>query len=699
MRLLTASRSVVVAIVVFALGEPLATVANAAVPEHPSLRVAEAPAWVSVTPLDPASPIEAPAAASSSVAYLLVELQIRIDGRHTAQYSRIATRVLTAAGMGIAAEDEINFDPEFQTLVLHHIRLFRDGQWHDRLDSAEITVAQRESDFSRRVYDGSLSVLTVLGDVRVGDVVDVAYSIEGFNPVFGDRSHFGVSMAWPSPVAVRRVRILSRPDDPLFVRSFGGPEHETQVRSVGDLTEHEWLLTDVEAVDWEASTPPTWETYPWLQISQFASWSEVIDWALPLYDVPQASRNGVAAKASELGAGADNAADRALAAIRWVQDDLRYFAFVLGPNSHAPHPPELTLKRRFGDCKDKALLLVALLDELGVSAWPALVETETGPLVPTRLPSPDVFDHIVVVVEADGEERWVDPTISLQGGTLATSSIPDYGYGLILRTGETGPVPIPPDQTDPGWVHASYAYDFDDDGAAATVEITTEFAGVEADNQRYDLADTTIDELQDGYVSFYSTSSGRVIPEAPLELSDDRIANRIVIRERYRLEDWWTVVDGERSFELLPLLTSSLLQTENLAERRAPLDLPRRIRRTEVVELLAPDDWQLEGVEAQTGAPWFDYRVTSMREGRVLRMQHELEVGDCAVEASGIASFNQAVRELVDATSYTITDGESNRGTWDPGTRAALVAIAIVIGAAAVIFGLVGLLLFRWRLL
>ncbi|HSL18472.1 MAG TPA: DUF3857 domain-containing protein [Methylomirabilota bacterium] len=686
-------------VAVLALLAGLAAAAtSAAVPPHPAVRVAAPPAWVDETAIDPSSEPALPEGASSSVAYLLVDLQLRLDGERTVQYSRIATRVLTAAGLSLAAEDELGFDPDFQTLVLHHLRVFRDGRWHDRMDQAQITVAQRESDFSRRIYDGSLSVLSVLGDVRVGDVVDVAYSIEGFNPVFGGRTYAGVSMAWHAPVATRRVRVLRRPETPLGVRGFAGADDEAVVRPLGDLVEDEWLLSDLPAVDWESGAPPDWEAYPWLQLSEFGSWTEVVDWARPLYRVPASSRAAVAARARELAAEADDPASRALAAIRFVQDELRYFAIVLGPNSHAPHPPEVTLERRFGDCKDKALLLVALLEELGIPAWPALVDSDTGPLVPTRLPSPGVFDHIVVVLEIDGEQRWVDPTISLQGGTLATTAIPDYGHGLVLRAGETSPVAIPSEQTDPGWVSAEYSYDFEDDGATALVEITTEYAGLEADDLRYDLADTTLEQLQDGYVAFYSSSSGRVVPQEPLRVSDDRTANRIVTRELYRLEDWWSPVDGVPTFELLPLLSSSLLATEDLTDRRAPLDLPRRTRRTEAVQLRAPEDWALEGVDVETGKPWFDYRVTSTRDGAALLMNHELTVADRAVEPHEIPGYNQAILELVDATSYAIVDDPDDAGGAGD-TVPALVAIAVVIAVAAAIFAVVGWLLARWRLL
>jgi hypothetical protein len=301
-----------------------------------------------------------------------------------------------------------------------------------------------------------------------------------------------------------------------------------------------------------------------------------------------------------------------------------------------------------------------------------------------------------VVAEIAGEEHWIDPTISFQGGGITDNRIPDYGYGLVIRPGETEPVALPQEQTDPGEVTAHYDYVFSDDGATALVEITTEFTGMEADSQRYDLADTTIEELQTGYQSYYSTASGRVVVVEPLEVTDDRLSNSIITRESYRLEDWWDEIEGEPTFELLPLLLADVLRTEDLADRRAPLEISRRSRRFETVRIGAPPDWDLGGVETEIGDPWFDYRVTSSSDDGALLMDHQLIVGDRPVPPAEIASYNSAVQNMTDAAYYSIA---FENGGLDADVTPALIALAIVLAVSALAFLLVGWLLFRWRLL
>src|SRR5207248_3294814 len=99
--------------------------------------------------------------------------------------------------------------------------------------------------------------------------------------------------------------------------------------------------------------------------------------------------------------GADEPA-RALPALRFVQDDVRYLGIEIGPSSHRPHPPAAVLDQRFGDCKDKSLLLVTLLRALGVEAWPVLLHTSLGRALDEWLPTAVAFNHVVVLARVGG---------------------------------------------------------------------------------------------------------------------------------------------------------------------------------------------------------------------------------------------------------------------------------------------------------
>lgn len=96
----------------------------------------------------------------------------------------------------------------------------------------------------------------------------------------------------------------------------------------------------------------------------------------------------------------------------WVRDNIRYAAVFRGLGGVRPHAPGQTRSRGWGDCKDMATLLVALLREQGLRAWPALISASRE--LPTdTIPRLGVFNHAIVAVETEDGVHFLDPTDKL----------------------------------------------------------------------------------------------------------------------------------------------------------------------------------------------------------------------------------------------------------------------------------------------
>ena len=117
---------------------------------------------------------------------------------------------------------------------------------------------------------------------------------------------------------------------------------------------------------------------------------------------------------------------------RKLESTVRYLGIEVGENSHRPYPVETILSRRFGDCKDKSLLLCTMLRRLGFEAHPSLVDTDVRHNLAEWLPSPLAFDHMVTQLRFHGKDIWLDPTDSDQGGPLAVHGHRN-GWGMLNR--------------------------------------------------------------------------------------------------------------------------------------------------------------------------------------------------------------------------------------------------------------------------
>lgn len=112
-----------------------------------------------------------------------------------------------------------------------------------------------------------------------------------------------------------------------------------------------------------------------------------------------------------------------------VREQVRYIYVGIAGGNLTPATADETWQRRYGDCKGKTTLLLALLNELGIDAEAVLVNNsgiDDG--FNQRLPSPGLFDHVLVRAKIDGREYWMDGTRRQSPGLTRTRSIHTAGF-------------------------------------------------------------------------------------------------------------------------------------------------------------------------------------------------------------------------------------------------------------------------------
>jgi hypothetical protein len=176
-----------------------------------------------------------------------------------------------------------------------------------------------------------------------------------------------------------------------------------------------------------------------------AGWEKVGSWYERLTaEVPRGTEP-VRAKARELTAGLSGRREKLEALLAFARKQVRYVAVEVGIGGYRPHTPREVLERRWGDCKDKAFLLIDLLREAGIEAWPVLVLSQGGDRVDREFPNPYQFNHLIVAVSAEGlglsesdpvasGYLFVDPTQPLGALSWLHPSTQDQ-EALVIRGG------------------------------------------------------------------------------------------------------------------------------------------------------------------------------------------------------------------------------------------------------------------------
>jgi hypothetical protein len=579
-----------------------------------------APAWVE--PLEAETSL---AIARQNVRWGIYDLvndhQVRGDSR----YSRIARRVLSPSGVQNASELELDFDPSFERLIIHHIDVVRGNLRIDSLEPDEIRVIEKEDDSDSRIYDGQRTALLFLKDVRPGDVIDYAWSIEGNNPLLGGRYTDEYDLSSGVPTRRIRHRLLWPAGRPLQWRG-GDPE----IVMDGDTQVLVWERRDVPALDVEDEIPSWYEPWEAIQVSEFASWKEVASWADALFVLDARSSAEVKDLAARIVA--ENATrDQALtAAIRFVQDEVRYLGIEMGRNSHEPHQPWETLESRWGDCKDKTLLLVALLRELGLEAHPALVNTRLEHRLGEKLPSPFLFDHVIAQVIDRGHTYWVDGTISDQGGTLATIETPSDGLALIVDAHTTALTKIVPNAK--GETVVEQTYTTTDYAKPTLLTVKTTFTGAEADAARSQLATLSLEDYAQERINALAFDQAKIEADGMPRVTDDRLKNVIVVTEKYRVPELW----GDGDWSWYPRALGAHLTRPETMIRSMPLAFTHPLNVRQTVTFNFPEKLDLRKSTSVTETPAFRYEYSVDTNGKTVMIRQSLRSLADAVAARDV---------------------------------------------------------------
>lgn len=404
------------------------------------LSVVAVPEWVTDRQLSLETELHEPS--DEPVDILIDDQQVVFEPGHSTQFSHGALRANSIRAVGLVSNIQVPYIPAYQSLNLHYVRVFRDGEVIDKSSSVQVRYIRQDSAQPDEL-DEFMTVASVLvGGVKAGDIVEYAFSVSGRNPNFDGVYIGSFAYGGKSARSVYRRVLVPRNTELDIKLHRGHPEPEVLSKRRHDV--YVWDLGEVEETELEKNVPVWYIPLPMLEFSNQIAWSDVSSWALDRFRLPDQRSDAVAGAASDLAAGLDNPRQKLLAALRFVQSEVRYIGPGIGRNGYRPYSPETVLDRLYGDCKDKASLLQALLASMGIESWPALVNSSSGKLLDGRPRAPTLFDHAILHARIGDTDFWMDPTMPpAQIDEWALLPVDEYGQALVIREGENALTDIP----------------------------------------------------------------------------------------------------------------------------------------------------------------------------------------------------------------------------------------------------------------
>lgn len=547
------------------------------------IQVAPAPEWVERSKVRSAARRDA-----APVTCLLSERQVHVPTK--ASYSRHVSRLETPQAVQQLSRVEIPFDPEMQVLVIHAVSIFREGKLTNHARLGDIELIRREQRLDAGILNGELSALLLLKDVRTGDILDVEFTVSDEGGIFGDDMSWLQAAEQSYPIGDWRFVWMDRAGRPC--RISPKPYHLAYAESESEeLLVRTWTAADIPSKEPDDLLPPDVFPVSFLQISTHEGWAGMIERLLSRWDSIPSDRSGLDVELSSIrqiaGDDREKLVDAAVAAAR---DAVRYQNYSPGLLAMVPEDLSKIWERRFGDCKEKSLLLAWLLNECGIDACPVLVSSTIGKALPKLLPSPALFDHVVTRAEVGGSVLWIDPTDLHRGGRPSGWTHLPFSWGLPLRAGASDLLEIPEAPAGETFLKVKERVKPDSRSRSVALGIEITAGGRRADWLR-GLADSQgmpgIQKFLKGFME--TTRRGIELEEDPL-YHDDRQCNTGRIEVRARIPQG-VLQDREYARDCVPLapfsFAGALVGVDN-PRRRTPLALGARDRIEHEIEVEHP---------------------------------------------------------------------------------------------------------------
>lgn len=409
-------------------------------------------------------------------------------------------KVLAQKGVEGADSVSMEWEPWHQERPAIRVRVITPDYAVHELDAKTLSEAPARED-EARVYSDRKVLRAPLPAVAPGSVVEREI-ITVSTPYFADAGFvgYGVLGRVGTPLQQFRLTIDAPASFPLHYVLQDAPDIKPEHTEQSGRVKLTFTTGPTAALEEaEAYLPNGVVGYPAVMFAAGTSWPRVAEGYAQILEATLRNVQ-VNTLVEGLVRGEKSRAEKEAAILAFLSKEVRYTGIEFGENSIIPHSTSQSLVRRYGDCKDKALLLVAMLRAARIPAYMALLNPGRGIGVLPELPGLGMFSHAIVYVPGE-PDLWVDP--SDEYSRFGQLPFPDQGqWALIVRSGGQGLVRIPEDPSMANWLHELPEMHLAESGPAQVLETTEPHGAFESGfRETYvDRQDKNVQENLTNYV-------------------------------------------------------------------------------------------------------------------------------------------------------------------------------------------------------
>ena len=333
---------------------------------------------------------------------------------------------------------QITLNETNDVCTFNAFKLLRNSTETDRTETIQFTELQRETELNNNIYTGLKTVIANVEGIQVNDIIDYSFTIT--TQRLNCKEHFSYCGQTVFTIPVYRQYLSVDYDNNgrscaiRIVHSFD--KSQTAVLQSGKR--YEYNNMNIAPLEMDSYIPPEENPFSFIEFSDYSDWKELGADLLGAYR-QQDRDESIAGSLATIISKDDPIEAKIEKIINHIKTKIGYLSLSLNEYTFAPHLPSETLKKNFGDCKDKSLLLKTMLEMIGVPASVLLVNTNERANICRHLISPSLFDHAIVSFIHNETTYYVDPADSYQLFTFSTPVEHDYGFALDTTRSELIP--------------------------------------------------------------------------------------------------------------------------------------------------------------------------------------------------------------------------------------------------------------------
>jgi transglutaminase-like putative cysteine protease len=569
--------------------------------------------------------------------------EIKKDNTSVAE-SYVLQKVLKEKGKDIA-EVEINYDSTYERVEVEYARTIT--------PSGRVVYAGAENtrDVTKYLnfplYSNARAVIISMPSVEVGSIIEYKFKIYSSKLIAANNFSFIYKLKDKVPMAQENFKLITPRDSGVKFKFFNeqyaagvnlGPKQE----ETDSHTVYTWQFNHVSPIIPEPVMPSLSLVNPAIGISNFKSWNDVYNWWYKLYKDKIVLDKEEKEFVKELIKNAKDDLEKAKRIYKFCAENVRYVAVEYGQSGYEPHAANEIFLNRYGDCKDKAILLVAMLREAGLKAYPVLIPTREMYDITKDFATAN-FNHAIAAVSLGENLVFMDATAS----TVSFSDLaPDDQERHVLvffdDTYTVMPTPLIKDNE----MHYVMQVNIDEnEDALINRKVTT--TGYFASAQRYYLKYTHPDIIKDDI-------QRKMVQISPFsKLLDYKIQN---------VDDFDKLPSLEYSFKADKILNPadnlrvlSVFDDINLdtayagkEERTFPIEFDTLIKQVSEIKINLPANLKLKFLPKDKilDTDWFDFKSSYKYEPGSIEVRREFSLKKRFVNQPEYKEFKKNLKEV-----------------------------------------------------